>query len=267
MSGIGRGGPKRARKPLLRNSIQGISNDAIRRIAHKAGAKRISGLVPEETRGVLRMLLEKILKDSITLTDHSKMKTVQGFHVRQATELNDEYIAVSEYDQVNHKIKNPSAYAAGLTHKSSSRVPHRKLKGKVLSRGGDPSDPMDVDVPYDNVPTITITDADEQLGGARKPHKFRPGTVALKNIRYYQRKPGFVIPVASFQRLVREVAQDYKTNLRFSEEALRLLQYYIEAKLHDIFNDAVVSAIHARRQTVQPKDIQLARYIRNSYFN
>ena len=253
MSGIGRGGPKRARKPLLRDSIQGITSDAIRRIAYKAGAKRISGLMTEETRGILKMLLENILRDTVTFADHAKMKTVQGFHVRQAAELNDEYIAVGEYDQVSHR--NPAGQKS-----SSSRVSHhQKLKGKVRSRGGDPGDPMDVDV---NVPTITITDAEEQHGG-----RARPGTVALRNIRYYQRKPGFVIPVAPFQRLVREIGQDFKTGLRFSEEALRLLQYYIEAKLHDIFNDAVVSAIHAGRQTLYPKDIQLASYIRDSYFN
>ena len=237
MSGIGKGGPKRARKQLLRDSIQGITFDAIRRIAYKAGAKRISGLMAEETRGILKMLLEKVVRDAVTLTEHSKMKTVQGFHVRQALELNDEYIAVSEYDQVKHR--NPTG------HSSSSKVPHHKLKGKVRSRGGDPDEA-----------------ADEQHGG-----RARPGTVALRNIRYYQKKPGFVIPVAPFHRLVREVAQDFKTDLRFSVEALRLIQYYIEAKLHDIFNDAVIAAIHAGRQTLYPKDIQLARYIRDSYFN
>ena len=65
-----------------------------------------------------------------------------------------------------------------------------------------------------------------------------------------------------FQRLVREIGQDYKTDLRFSKEAVTLLQYAAEHYLVKLLEDANLNAIHAKRQKIEPKDIQLARRIR-----
>jgi histone H3 len=61
-------------------------------------------------------------------------------------------------------------------------------------------------------------------GGVKKPHRYRPGTVALREIRKYQRGTETLIPRLSFQRLVREVAQDYKTDIKFQSSALLALQ-------------------------------------------
>ncbi|KAK5638623.1 hypothetical protein RI129_008063 [Pyrocoelia pectoralis] len=87
-------------------------------------------------------------------------------------------------------------------------------------------------------------------GGVKKPHRYRPGTVALREIRRYQKSTELLIRKLPFQRLVREIAQDFKTDLPS------------EAYLVGLFEDTNLCAIHAKRVTIMPKDIQLARRIR-----
>ncbi|KAF2310040.1 hypothetical protein GH714_020220 [Hevea brasiliensis] len=98
-------------------------------------------------------------------------------------------------------------------------------------------------------------------GGVKKPHRFRPGTVALREIRKYQKSTELLIRKLPFQRLVREIAQDFKTDLRFQSSAVAALQA-AEAYLVGLFEDTNLCAIHAKRVTIMPKDIQLARRIR-----
>merc|ERR1711915_266495 len=99
-------------------------------------------------------------------------------------------------------------------------------------------------------------------GGVKKPHRYRPGTVALREIRRYQKSTELLIRKLPFQRLVREIAQDFKTDLRFQSAAIGALQEASEAYLVGPFEDTNLCAIHAKRVTIMPKDIQLARRIR-----
>jgi histone H3 len=99
-------------------------------------------------------------------------------------------------------------------------------------------------------------------GGVKKPHRYRPGTVALREIRRYQKSTELLIRKLPFQRLVREIAQDFKTDLRFQGSAVMALQEASEAYLVGLFEDTNLCAIHAKRVTIMPKDIQLARRIR-----
>jgi len=115
-------------------------------------------------------------------------------------------------------------------------------------------------------------------GGVKKPHRYRPGTVALREIRRYQKSTELLIRKLPFQRLVREIAQDFKTDLRFQSAAIGALQVDFkerhfasfatffqeasEAYLVGLFEDTNLCAIHAKRVTIMPKDIQLARRIR-----
>ena len=84
--GLGKGGAKRHRK-VLRDNIQGITKPAIRRLARRGGVKRISGLMYEETRGVLKGFLENVLRDSITYTEHARRKTVTALDIIEALKL------------------------------------------------------------------------------------------------------------------------------------------------------------------------------------
>jgi histone H3 len=96
----------------------------------------------------------------------------------------------------------------------------------------------------------------------KKPHRFRPGTVALREIRKYQRTTELLIRKLPFGRLVREIAQDFKNDLRFQSTAVMALQEAAEAYLVGLFEDTNLCAIHAKRVTIQPKDMILARRIR-----
>ena len=99
-------------------------------------------------------------------------------------------------------------------------------------------------------------------GGIKKPHRYRPGTVALHEIRKYQKSTEFLIHKAPFQCLVREITQGHKGDLRFQSSALGASQEASEAYLVGLFEDTNLCAIHAKRVTIMPKDIQLTRRIR-----
>lgn len=100
--------------------------------------------------------------------------------------------------------------------------------------------------------------------GATQPrkHRYRPGTVALREIRRYQKSTDLLIRRLPFQRLVREVALMYKTDLRFQASAVAALQEAAEAYLVQLFEDTNLCAIHAKRVTIMAKDMKLARRIR-----
>ncbi|ODM87135.1 histone H3 [Orchesella cincta] len=90
------------------------------------------------------------------------------------------------------------------------------------------------------------------------PSRYR----CLREIRRYQKSTELLIRKLPFQRLVREIAQDFKTDLRFQSSAVMALQEASEAYLVGLFEDTNLCAIHAKRVTIMPKDIQLARRIR-----
>jgi histone H3 len=101
--------------------------------------------------------------------------------------------------------------------------------------------------------------------GYIKKHRYRPGTVALREIRKYQKSPNLLIRKLPFQRLVREIIQSFGgacKDLRVQSTAVLCLQEASEAYLVGLFEDTNLCAIHARRCTVMPKDMQLARRIR-----
>jgi histone H3/H4 len=99
-------------------------------------------------------------------------------------------------------------------------------------------------------------------GCLKKPYRFRPGTVALREIRRYQKSTDLIIRKLPFQRLVREVAQRFKKDLCFQSHAIMAIQEAAEAYLVSFFEDVGFCAKHSGRITIQPKDIQLARKIR-----
>ena len=95
-----------------------------------------------------------------------------------------------------------------------------------------------------------------------KVGRFRPGMMALREIRHYQKSTALLIRKLPFQRLVREIAQDFRTDLRFQGAAILCLQEAAEAYLVRLFEDTNLCAIHAKRVTIIPRDLQLARRIR-----
>ena len=100
-----------------------------------------------------------------------------------------------------------------------------------------------------------------------KARRFRPGTVALKEIRRFQKSTDLLIPRLPFSRLVKEIAvresrSSGVAGLRFQSSALFALQEAAEAYLVALMEDTVLCCVHARRVTIMPKDMTLARRIR-----
>lgn len=98
-----------------------------------------------------------------------------------------------------------------------------------------------------------------------KPHRWRPGTVAIREIRKYQKNGELLFRKKPFERLVREIAQDQGLvagGVRFQPSSVAALQEASEAWLTSLFADTNLCALHARRITIMPKDLQLARRIR-----
>ena len=116
--------------------------------------------------------------------------------------------------------------------------------------------------PRKNLALQAARKSEPSTGGVKKPHRFRPGTVALREIRRYQKSTELLIRKLPFQRLVKEIAQDFRSDLRFQSHAIMALQEAAEAYLTSLFEDTNLCAIHAKRVTIMPKDMQLARRIR-----
>ncbi|XP_029978495.1 uncharacterized protein LOC115410816 [Sphaeramia orbicularis] len=212
--GLGKGGAKRHRK-VLRDNIQGITKPAIRRLARRGGVKRISGLIYEETRGVLKVFLENVIRDAVTYTEHAKRKTVTAMDVvyalkRQGRTLPSElYMTSGRRDT----IKTMARTKQTARKSTGGKAPRKQLATKAARKSAPAT------------------------GGVKKPHRYRPGTVALREIRRYQKSTELLIRKLPFQRLVREIAQDFKTDLRFQSSAVMALQEASEAYLVGLFED------------------------------
>ncbi|XP_035483101.1 histone H3-like centromeric protein CSE4 [Scophthalmus maximus] len=353
--GLGKGGAKRHRK-VLRDNIQGITKPAIRRLARRGGVKRISGLIYEETRGVLKVFLENVIRDAVTYTEHAKRKTVTAMDVvyalkRQGRTLygfgvkapkkgskkavsksvakggkkrrksRKESYAIYVYKVLKqvHPDTGISSKAMGIMNSfvsdiferiagEASRLAHYNKRSTITSReiqtavrlllpgelakhavsegtkavtkytSSKTSEDQDLKkmartkqtarkstggkAPRKQLATKAARKSAPATGGVKKPHRYRPGTVALREIRRYQKSTELLIRKLPFQRLVREIAQDFKTDLRFQSSAVMALQEASEAYLVGLFEDTNLCAIHAKRVTIMPKDIQLARRIR-----
>lgn len=102
-------------------------------------------------------------------------------------------------------------------------------------------------------------------GGVKKPHRFKPGTVALREIRKYQKTGDRLIQYVPFSRLVREISQGItSTDLRFQRQAIEALQEATESYLVGLMEDVNLCAVHAHRVTIMKSDITLAARIRTS---
>ena len=124
--------------------------------------------------------------------------------------------------------------------KSSKKMPSKGSKGKALKKSAPAA------------------------GGMKKRafKGWKPGTVALREVKRYQKSVANLLPKAPFQRLVRSIVEDMDHELRFQSQALLALQEASEAYIVGLFEDTNLCAIHAQRKTVMKKDMDLARRIR-----
>lgn len=106
-------------------------------------------------------------------------------------------------------------------------------------------------------------------GGLKKPKRYKPGTVALREIRKLQKGTDLLIRKLPFERLVREITQNIvgiDITIRFRPDAIGALQEASEAYLVKLFEDTNLLSIHAKRVTIMPKDMRLARRLSEKQF-
>ncbi|EPY73672.1 hypothetical protein CB1_002639014 [Camelus ferus] len=236
MSGRGKQGGKARAKAKTRSSRAGLQFPVgrVHRLLRKGNyAERVGAGAPVYLAAVLEYLTAEILELAGNAARDNKKTRIIPRHLQLAIRNDEELNKLLGKVTIAQGGVLPNIQAVLLPKKTES---HHKAKGKYLSLG-EPDGPL-------------------------KPHRYRPGTVALREIRRYQKSTELLIRKLPFQRLVREIAQDFKTDLRFQSSAVMALQEACEAYLVGLFEDTNLCAIHAKRVTIMPKDIQLARRIR-----
>jgi histone H3/H4 len=213
-------------RQVQRDNIQGLTQNAIKRLAYTAGIKRLSGLIYEEIRGITVVQLEHILRDAIVIMECGRRVTLQEGDVSAAL--------------VN--IGAPTSYL------KKKRKPRKK---EAAEPEGDMAFAMNGD------------DEHPEPGPQRRKRRFKAGTVALRMIRKMQKDPGFKIPRESMRKIIKDIMRRLiGPSARLGEKAFDLIQWSIENYLVNVLEEANICAISCGRQTVMPKDLQLARRIR-----
>ena len=148
----------------------------------------------------------------------------------------------------------------------SKQLPKKTAPGSTPLRTGRKSMPPNRFGRDNTPPTVPVVKP--PIAKNKKSYRYRPGTVAIREIRKFQGSTELLIRKLPFQRLVKEVAQSVAiSGYRFQSTAIEAIQYAAEDYLVTLFEDTNLCAIHAKRVTIMPKDMQLARRIRGGQGN
>ncbi|MGH0152922.1 UNVERIFIED_CONTAM: hypothetical protein FKN15_032596 [Acipenser sinensis] len=242
MSGRGKTSGKARAKAKTRSSRAGLQFPVgrVHRLLRKGNyAQRVGAGAPVYLAAVLEYLTAEILELAGNAARDNKKTRIIPRHLQLAVRNDEELNKLMGRVTIAQGGVLPNIQAVLLPKKTEKPA---KSKKQLATKAAPNSAPA--------------------TGGVKKPHRYRPGTVALREIRRYQKSTELLIRKLPFQRLVREIAQDFKTDLRFQSSAVMALQEASEAYLVGLFEDTNLCAIHAKRVTIMPKDIQLARRIR-----
>ncbi|XP_039501410.1 uncharacterized protein LOC120457982 [Drosophila santomea] len=245
MSGRGKGGKVKG-KAKSRSNRAGLQFPVgrIHRLLRKGNyAERVGAGAPVYLAAVMEYLAAEVLELAGNAARDNKKTRIIPRHLQ---------LAIRNDEELN-KLLSGVTIAQGTVVKLKSEMARTKQTARKSTGGKAPRKQLATKAARKSAPAT---------GGVKKPHRYRPGTVALREIRRYQKSTELLIRKLPFQRLVREIAQDFKTDLRFQSSAVMALQEASEAYLVGLFEDTNLCAIHAKRVTIMPKDIQLARRIR-----
>ncbi|XP_064408634.1 uncharacterized protein LOC102357499 [Latimeria chalumnae] len=246
MSGRGKTGGKARAKAKSRSSQAGLQFPVgrVHRLLRKGNyAERVGAGAPVYLAAVLEYLTAEILELAGNAARDNKKTRIIPWHLQ---------LAIRNDEELNKLLSGITIAQEGVLPNIEAMARTKQTARK--STGGK--------APRKQLATKAARKSAPATGGVKKPHRYRPGTVALREIRRYQKSTELLIRKLPFQRLVREIAQDFKTDLRFQSSAVMALQEASEAYLVGLFEDTNLCAIHAKRVTIMPKDIQLARRIR-----
>ncbi|XP_037079485.1 uncharacterized protein LOC119100500 [Pollicipes pollicipes] len=256
MSGRGKGGKVKG-KSKSRSSRAGLQFPVgrIHRLLRKGNyAERVGAGAPVYLAAVMEYLAAEVLELAGNAARDNKKTRIIPRHLQLAIRNDEELNKLLSGVTIAQGGVLPNIQAVLLPKKTEKKIMARTKQTARKSTGGK--------APRKQLATKAARKSAPATGGVKKPHRYRPGTVALREIRRYQKSTELLIRKLPFQRLVREIAQDFKTDLRFQSSAVMALQEASEAYLVGLFEDTNLCAIHAKRVTIMPKDIQLARRIR-----
>ena len=161
----------------------------------------------------------------------------------------------------NPNLERPSAVMGSDVQER--RVPSKPTSKKIATKGGKQ--------PHKHM-LHRLLKWTSATGGIKKPHRYHPGLLALHEIRRYQQSTKSLIRRTPFNKLIKEISQEYRicpegprtpsVQVRFQSTALAALQEAAENFLVGLFEDVNLLAVHAKRVTVMPHDIRLALRIR-----
>lgn len=223
---------KSTKKDLPKSKSEGevvadnITKNALERLFHRAGAKRIGGTSYDEMRKFIERKTQKIVEATILFTGYDGRKTVMEEDVRLASEHLERPLLAGLNKNAKTGTKNLKKCKGEPKKEKSEKEERTSSTGKVI-----------------------------------KNPKFHPGTVALRKIRKYQKHSDcLLIPKENFKRIVKKMAEDLAIieDIRFQKGTISLIQLWIEEYIVEIAKVAVLISLHSKRTTVEGKDIGLA---------
>ncbi|KAF4359794.1 hypothetical protein F8388_008356 [Cannabis sativa] len=245
--GLGKGGAKRHRK-VLRDNIQGITKPAIRRLARRGGVKRISGLIYEETRGVLKIFLENVIRDAVTYTEHARRKTVTAMDVVYALKRQGQmlgYTLVLCLFMLDLKVKLYLTKRLELFGQVNPSNPSRHNIGSMFPE-------QIINNNNNSHKKNSNSFRDPKMSGRGKGGKGL-GKGGAKRHRKVLRDNIQGITKPAIRRLARRGGVKRISGLIY-EETRGVLKIFLE----NVIRDAVTYTEHARRKTVTAMDVVYA---------
>jgi histone H3/H4 len=200
------------RRKILRDNIQGITNNELRRLAYTAGISRLGNSSYEEIRGYIKVKLEDIIYKTILYLEYERKLTIDEYMITAS-------ISPKMWSDTVPKAKSCIRKSAQSKRRSRSKSKRSKSSKKSRSKSRD----------------------------------------VLKNVSFYQKRYECLnLAKSSFARYVREVVQDFKTDVRITKKALIILQYSVENYIIKLLEKSLQNALYRKSMTVEPKDIQYA---------
>ena len=168
--------------------------------------------------------------------------------------------------RTKHTPKNPQLHRPVLARGRDAQPPRKDISQVSRKEGKQPRKFL---------VSKMLRKGIRSTGGIKKPHRYRPSIVALREIRRYQLSTENLMKRTPFQRLIREISQEYRicpdgpgtpsVQVRFQSTAIAALQEVAENYIVGLFEDVNLLAIHTRRVTIMPRDIRLALRIRGDH--
>merc|ERR1712154_233191 len=180
------------------------------------------------------------------IIDHSPDDAFDGRHNLRFKNTVTSYNNI--FGKMPADIWESSEFRMSRREKPNNERNHNRLRSRSRSRDRSKTNISSNRTVRKQLATEAARKSAPATGGIKKVHRFRPGTVALREIRRYQKSTELLLRKLPFQRLVREIAQDFKTDLRFQSSAVMALQEASEAYLVSLFEDPNLAAIHEKKK-------------------